>query len=137
MTALGRLMTENQMVAYAEANLLCRCSRCRRDETINHYRQARSGSAEAYARHRGDLESADRSKHRESIAEARAMKSQRRLDHFDFVRERLVINPSAAPRKSRRLDSSNCRQNCRCRRTIPDSHLADPEQSNSGAGRVA
>src|SRR5260370_41783846 len=98
MAARGRARGEKKMVAESGPDFLRGGRGGRRDEAVDDNRHPRSRTTEAYTRHRGDFEAAERSQRCDAIAGCRAMEAQSRFYNLAFPPQAGIVDPGPAPR---------------------------------------
>src|SRR5215472_9163121 len=94
--AFGRSMAEEQMIEQPGMNLLGTRGGSGRDEAVDDDRDVGGGAAEAYAGHRGDLETAERGEERFAGGERVAMELECTRDHLGLAADAGVVQPGAA-----------------------------------------
>src|SRR5579862_4606053 len=113
-------MAEKKMLEQFRMNPLGDCGGGRRDKAVDDHGDFQGSAADAYAGHRGYLETAESGEHRLARRERRAMNLERAGDHFNFAADAGVVESRAAPDHRLGSDSDKRAKECGSRGAVRD-----------------
>src|SRR5258708_4882794 len=125
------------MIEQSGMNFLRDCGGSGCDEAVNDDRDFQSSAAEAYAGHRGDLETAEPGQHRVARRRPVAMDLERARDHFDFAADAGIVEAGAAADYRLGWDCGERTEERGGGRAVRDAHLADTDQRRAVACQLA